>query len=144
MKRGVYQILPAFLFLLIIFIIPVLFLFKRSLFDPSFTFEHFERIIKEPVYVNVLWITFKISIIVTSITIILGYPLAYSAYRLQDNWKKWLILAIVTIPFWTSLLVRTFAFMMLLQRATKEKCAITTLRLKPVFLAHSLRGQQTK
>lgn len=134
-------ILPALLFLSIVFVIPVGALVRRSVFDPSITWEHYARIVREPIYVNVLWITFKIAIIVTLSCVIIGYPMAYATYRVHGRWK-WLLLGFVLLPFWTSLLVRTFAFMLLLQRQGVINRALLTLHLidEPIPMVYNLTG----
>jgi putative spermidine/putrescine transport system permease protein len=107
-------VVPVLLFLGLFFVLPIGVLVRRSFFDPGFTLSNYSHILREPVYLHVLWITFKISCLVTLATILLGYPFAYAICRAPRRWK-WLLLGLVLVPFWTSLLVRTFAFMMLLQ-----------------------------
>lgn len=91
-------------------------LFKLSIYDKSgFTLQYLTTLLSSPVYLQVLWLTLKISFLVTLFTLIIGYPVAYLMVRTESAlWKK-AILAGVLIPFWLSLLVRTFAWTILLQ-----------------------------
>src|SRR5438105_11172154 len=66
------------------------------------------------IYVDVLWRTFKISLFVTLCTLILGYPVAYLLASLPQRTAS-LLMIFVLLPFWTSLLVRTTAWFVLLQ-----------------------------
>ena len=60
-------------------------------------------------------LTFEISLAVTVIALLLGYPVAYLATRVAER-VELLILSLVVLPFWTSVLVRAYAWLALLQR----------------------------
>jgi ABC-type spermidine/putrescine transport system permease subunit I len=62
-----------------------------------------------------MWITVWISIVVTICTLILGYPVAYLISSVTTT-KSNLLIVLVLVPFWTSILVRTYAWMVLLGR----------------------------
>jgi putative spermidine/putrescine transport system permease protein len=66
------------------------------------------------IYVEVIARTFYISIAVTLICLVLGYPLAYLISTLPPH-RAGLLLIMVLLPFWTSLLVRTTAWVVVLQ-----------------------------
>jgi putative spermidine/putrescine transport system permease protein len=70
---------------------------------------------EQAVYLNVLGRTFWISLVVTLICLLLGYPLAYRLATLPPRQSN-LLMILVLLPFWTSLLVRTGAWVVLLQR----------------------------
>ncbi len=69
----------------------------------------------QAIYLNVLGRTLWISALVTLFCLILGYPLAYLLASLPERWANPLLI-LVLLPFWTSLLVRTAAWIVLLQR----------------------------
>ncbi|HYS66169.1 MAG TPA: ABC transporter permease subunit [Paraburkholderia sp.] len=110
-------IVPTLLFLLLFFIVPVGEILQGGLFnaDGTFGFGQFERIARTPVYAKVLWITFSISFLTAAISVLLGYPVAYLLSRLsarsRERWLLWIML-----PFWTSYLVKTYAWMLLLSK----------------------------
>jgi putative spermidine/putrescine transport system permease protein len=68
----------------------------------------------QAVYRTLLWRTFSISLIVTLLTLILGYPVAYVLATTPPRISN-LLMVLVLVPFWTSLLVRTTAWFVLLQ-----------------------------
>ncbi|EHD22370.1 MULTISPECIES: ABC transporter permease [Brenneria] len=104
---------PSLLALLVFFIYPLLNMLSVSLYGPDFTWRHYLRIIHEPVWINVLWITLRISLWVTLSTLLLGYPLAWVLATLKPRTAN-IFLIVVIIPYFTSVLVRTYAWMVLL------------------------------
>lgn len=107
---------PALAFLTVFFLFPMLRLLVLSFQDPTtagFTLEHFSRLFEVPVYWSILGITFRISILTALFSVILGYPVASWLGGMDEtNRNKWLFL--VLLPFWTSYLVKTFAWMIML------------------------------
>jgi ABC-type spermidine/putrescine transport system permease subunit I len=87
----------------------------RSVTEPSWTLENFRRAIENPVYLHVLWLTLRVGVIVTMWSLLLGFPVAYLLARI-DRTKSNLMMILVLLPFWTSILVRTYAWMVLLGR----------------------------
>ncbi len=109
-------LLPALLLLLVLFAYPILRLLVTSVYDQgSFSLEHYQRIVQVDLYLRVMRTTFTIALQVTAICLVLGYPLAYFLSTLRARTAR-LLLILVLIPFWTSILVRTYAWMVLLQR----------------------------
>src|SRR5690606_18984528 len=74
---------------------------------------HYLRLTEAPVYWRILGITFRIAILTALFSVILGYPLALWLSRM-DSRKQSLLALLVLLPFWTSYLVKTFAWMILL------------------------------
>lgn len=83
--------------------------------EGSLSLVHYARMLDNPSYLTIIIDTVKLSLIVTAITLAIGYPTAYFINLLTPTWAT-LALGLVAIPFWTSLLVRTYAWMVLLQR----------------------------
>ena len=67
------------------------------------------------IYIELFWRTLKLSLIITVMTLILGFPIAYLMAILPTRTSN-LLLIFVLLPFWTSLLVRTTAWIALLQQ----------------------------
>jgi putative spermidine/putrescine transport system permease protein len=111
-------IVPTLLFLLVFFVVPVGEILQGGLFsaDGSFGLAQFARIARTSVYAKVLWITFAISFMTAALSVLLGYPVAYLLSRLpariRERWLLWIML-----PFWTSYLVKTYAWMLLLSKS---------------------------
>jgi mannopine transport system permease protein len=105
-----------FLFLIgLAFLLPLAMLLRESLFVPSFTTANYEKVFDEPVYLRVMFRTLRISVLVTVITLLLAYPLAALMARARGLLLGLLLLAVL-LPLWTSVLVRTYAWLVLLQR----------------------------
>ncbi len=79
--------------------------------------------------------------IVTVACAVLGYPVAYAAARLRRPWDV-AVLACVVLPFWTSVLVRTYAWLVLLQRTGLVNQALAGLGVvdEPLALVHNEFG----
>ena len=82
--------------------------------DKSFTWANYVTTWNEPIYTTLMWRSLGISAIVTFFTVMLAYPLAYyiSFHVPQERKTLWLFL--ITIPFWTSYLLRVFAWKIML------------------------------
>jgi putative spermidine/putrescine transport system permease protein len=113
----ILPVVPTLLFLLVFFIVPVGEILQGGLVsgDGTIGFGQFERIARTPVYAEVLWITFAISFMTAAFSVVLGYPVAYLlsrvSERVRERWLLWIML-----PFWTSYLVKTYAWMLLLSK----------------------------
>ncbi len=82
-------------------------------FDRTLTFLNYEEFFRKPVYRTVLWRSIRISAAVTLATVVLAYPMAYFiAFRVKRHKLVWLIL--ITVPFWTSYLLRVFSWKIIL------------------------------
>ncbi len=69
----------------------------------------------QPLYLEVYWRSFWIALLTTLLCALLGYPVAYYlAMHVPTRWKSTLLILLV-IPFWTSFLIRTYAWMVILR-----------------------------
>lgn len=80
----------------------------------SFTFENFRRV-ADPVYVRIFARSIGYAGITTAICVIVGFPVAYCIARAREEWRHRLLL-LVMIPFWTSFLIRTYAWITILKK----------------------------
>lgn len=108
-------LLPALLLLVAAFAWPVAFLLSRAFTYPVPGFGNFVQLWKQPIYLRVILNTVTISAVVTPVCLLLGFPVAHAMAHGSPRLRRWLVL-LVLIPFWTSLLVRSFATVILLQR----------------------------
>src|SRR6202011_917936 len=99
---------PALLVILLLIVLPVGWLAWQSIYQDGFTLENYRRILSEDIYWRSFALTFEISLLVTLLALVLGYPVAYAASAVPKGWSV-LILALVILPFWTSVLVRAYA-----------------------------------
>lgn len=134
---------PALLLVLIVMVLPVGWLFWLSFTgdDGSFSLEHYQRMVDSKSYARTFKTTFQVSLFTTLLCILIGYPLSYFMAQLSPRAAN-LCLITVLVPFWTSLLVRTYAWLVLLQR----KGLINTWGIEaglwdePIKLVHNLTG----
>ncbi|MEQ8319193.1 MAG: ABC transporter permease [Rhodospirillales bacterium] len=128
--------LPAVIFLLILFAIPVVQLMLLSV--QSGSFEHYEKAFTDELYVTVLLNTFKIALMVTVISFLLAYPLAYYLTIASPMWRA-IGMFCLLMPFWTSILVRTYAWMAILGRRGIVNEALLSLGIidTPVSLLYN-------
>lgn len=105
---------PLLLFMLVFYAVPVLSMLLRSVNDPVWTLKHFASLANDAVFVKVFLNTLSTSLIVTAGTLLLGYPVALSLVRAPRYAP--VILILVLLPFWTSVLVRSYAWMVLMGR----------------------------
>lgn len=79
---------------------------------PDFTLANFQKLFR-PLYLGVFWRTIKIALLVTAISLAVGYPVAYYLARKTSRFRLTLVVLVI-LPLWTSYLVRTYAWMLIL------------------------------
>jgi putative spermidine/putrescine transport system permease protein/spermidine/putrescine transport system permease protein len=134
---------PALLIVMVILVIPTGWLFYISFVgaNGSFSMENYARMLERKSYARIFQTTFQVSLITTGLCILIGYPLAYFMSQLPVKWAN-LCLVTVLLPFWTSLLVRTYAWLVLLQRQglINEWGMGMGLWEEPLKLVHNMNG----
>ncbi|MDJ0611368.1 MAG: ABC transporter permease [Kiloniellales bacterium] len=134
---------PALILVMVVMVVPVGWLFYVSFLadDGSFTLEHYQRMVESKSYARIFRNTFEVSILTTLVCILIGYPLAYFMSQLPRRAAA-LCMLTVLLPFWTSLLVRTYAWLVLLQRKGLINNWAIELGLwdEPIKLVHNLNG----
>lgn len=107
-------LLPALILVIGVFALPLVIMFWRAFSDPEWGFANFGWYLSDAVQRDVLLRTFTTGVQVTVICLLLGYPYAYAMVAFGPR-VRLLMTFIVLVPFWTSLMVRTFAWVILLQ-----------------------------
>ncbi|WP_439492772.1 ABC transporter permease subunit [Bosea sp. (in: a-proteobacteria)] len=141
---ALWLAVPGLLFLAVFFVWPVAQLMGLSLFDPNSgkaSIATYQRIAATDVYLRVLGITFRIAGYTALYSLLIGYPLAYWLSRLPDMYRGRMLL-FVMVPFWTSYLVKTFAWMIVLGRSGIINSLATGSGLvdQPLTLLHNEFG----
>jgi putative spermidine/putrescine transport system permease protein len=90
-------------------------LFGSSLNAPDLSLQYFVDAFTDPSFVPVLTRTFTIALQVTLCVAILGYPVAYAMLLAPERWRK-VIAVLIVLPIWTSTLVRSYAWIVILGR----------------------------
>ena len=134
---------PALLLVLAIMVLPVGWLFYLSFIGASgeFSLENYARMIEQKSYGRIFLTTFQVSLLTTGLCILIGYPLAYFMSGLPARIAN-LCMITVLLPFWTSLLVRTYAWLVLLQKRGLVNDWAIALGLwdEPIKIVHNLTG----
>jgi putative spermidine/putrescine transport system permease protein len=113
--RWSILVLPAVVFLAAFFLIPLAAMGLRSVTDPvGAGLSNYERFFAEEAYVRVLTNTFWIALLSTITCLVVGYPFAYLMTIVPGRVAGLLVIAVL-LPFWSSLLVRTFAWQVILR-----------------------------
>ena len=131
---------PAVLLILVLVFLPVFWLSVLSFQDRTgdWSLSNYGRLTGD-LYVEAFIVTFEISAAVTLLCVLLGYPLTYWLSR-QPPGRANLLLICVLLPFWTAVLVRTYARLVLLQRNGLINNTLLSLGVveAPLQLAHNL------
>lgn len=135
--------MPAIIVVALVIIVPVGWLFSLSFLDGSgqLSLVNYQKMIEYKSYMRVFKTTFNVSFLTTFLCILIGYPLAYFLSQMPRKYVG-LFMLTVLLPFWTSLLVRTYAWLVMLQRNGLINNFAIDLGIwdTPVKLAHNLNG----
>ena len=118
--RSTALVSPALLWWAGLLLLPVGLVLAYSFFQRGtyggvvydWTFENYRRAF-DPLYLNVLWFSLRVAVEVTLISLAVGYPVALFAATRPLRWRT-VLLVIIILPFWTSLLIRTYAWIVIL------------------------------
>jgi putative spermidine/putrescine transport system permease protein len=140
-QRHLLMLLPAVLVLAVLFAYPLFGIVTRSVYKGGYTLDMYRQIFRVSVYLQVLLATFKVSALVTIVCFALGYPLAYMLATRRPRTAQ-LLMIIVVLPFFTSIIVRTYAWMVLLGRNGIVNQYLLALGLtdKPLLLLYNQGG----
>ncbi len=126
-RRGVSPVAwlaaPALLLFVIFFVLPfgvmalLSFLSGNPATNPNviWTTRHYERFLGDDLYSDALWSTLRIGLITTVFSLLVGYPLAHWMARMKSRIGHAALLMAVIAPMLTGIVVRTFAWMTILQ-----------------------------
>lgn len=114
-RHGFGFILPLLVVMVAAFNLPILYMLALGFWSKAggFTAEHYERVFDTPIYLRVLGNTLRVSVVATLVNVAIGYPLAYWMRGLSPR-AQFIAVACVIVPFWISVLVRTYAWIVVL------------------------------
>lgn len=104
---------PLIIFLGVVYGYPLVAFLLQGFFDPHLTGTHVHDFVSDNVGIKVTLLTFRLAATVTLGTLLLGYPVAYLLSSVPARVGN-LLMICVLVPFWTSILVRTYAWMVIL------------------------------
>ena len=114
--KWLLLIIPL-LFVCLTMVISLINIFQRSIFDENgFTLKYIKTVLTEPLYIKVLLQTLKTGVIVTICTVIIAYPMSYISVRHKSSAIRTFVTGGVLVPYWISMLVRIFAWQIILAK----------------------------
>lgn len=138
---GASFALPLLLLMILAFNIPLVAMLTRSFGSAQFTFQYYEDLVRVPVYLKVVGNTFYVAAITSICCAVLGYPLAYWMRGLSPSWQL-IVVGLVVVPFWISVLVRTYAWIVILGNGGLVNQALLALGWigAPISFLYNLTG----
>ncbi|SED75800.1 ABC transporter permease [Rhodobacter sp. 24-YEA-8] len=132
---------PALLLVLFFFILPVALLLARSILEPEAGLGNYAELLQSGAYRTVLLNTFSIASVVTVVTVLIGFPVAWLIAVSNRFWGM-ALLGLIFISMWTSLLTRSFAWLILLQSNGVINRMLKGLGLisEPLSLVNNMTG----
>lgn len=131
---------PALLLVLVVFVLPLVRFLSLAFTAPEGAFATFAALAESPVYRRVMLNSFVVAAVVTAITAILAWPLAYLLARVRGVWFTLMIYGVL-FPLWISILVRTYSWMLLLERNGPVNRAIQAMGISdtplPLLFNHT-------
>lgn len=132
-------VLPALVLLLVVMVWPLAQLLYRSIMTPNFSLEKYQSLLTDGVSVTILTRTLVMSLVVSVVTLLLAYPYAYAMTKVSARARA-VLMALVLLPFWTSLMARTFAWLVLLQDTGVVNSILGALGVGPLALIRNTTG----
>jgi putrescine transport system permease protein len=97
-------------------------------FFAELNFENYLFLLEDPLYVNTYFNSLRIALTATALTLLVGYPIAYAMARAPREWQGMLLMLII-LPFWTSFLIRVYAWVGILKRDGLLNLALQSMGL---------------
>lgn len=134
---------PALLLTIAVILVPVGWLSFLSFFDDTGapSLRNYARLVEQPSYIKTFKATFEVALVVTLVCVVIGYPLAYMLAQLPRRAAS-ICMIFVILPLWTSVLVRTYAWLVILQRKGLVNDWLMALGVidEPLPLVHNFSG----
>jgi putative spermidine/putrescine transport system permease protein len=106
-------IMPALALLLVLYVAPIFNVLLLSVTDPQPGLGNYAKIVESDTVSRLIWTTIRLCLITTFFAVLLGYIVAYAMFNALAHVRK-RMMAILLVSFWISVLVRSFAWLMLL------------------------------
>jgi len=139
LRPSWYLLVPALGLLAVVLLFPLLQSLVRSFGAPEFTLQHYASLFTDGVTLTILVRTAGTAAVVTVVTFVLGYPYAYLMTRVSPRMRG-ILLVIVLVPFWTSVMARNFAWVIILQRGGPMQSVFEFFGVRDVVFYGSVVG----
>lgn len=134
-------VLPAVAVIALCFVLPVSNILRLSFVEPVAGIGNYVELVRAPLYQSIAATTLRMALLTTLISVVMGYVVAYAIAHSDLRQRDWLLLAVL-MPFWLSVLVRAFAWVVLLQREGVVNSALMSMGLisEPLALLRNELG----
>jgi len=120
-RQGLTMVSPPLIYAVLVLAAPLATILAYSFFRdgyleviPEFTFENYRAVLSDPVFHKILLRSLWVALAVTAATVLLAFPVAYFLSFVVPPERKALWIFLITIPFWTSYLIRVFLWKVIL------------------------------
>lgn len=124
-------VVPAAAFLLIAFFCPLLLMFWYSISEPVLGLQNYDQAVTSQTALIIIIRTLKVSAIVAIVSVLLSYPYAY-LMTIVSRRKFAILTLVVLIPYWTSLMARTYAWIVLLEPTGPINQLLGLIQIHPI------------
>lgn len=138
---GTALLWPSILFWVVFFVVPIGTMLLRAVSDgDGFTLAHFAHL-ADPLYTRVLANTVALGLLVTALTLVIGYPVAYFIVRRGGRWKG-LLFFLILCPLLVSIIIRSYGWLVLLGNDGLVNATLVNLGLvkEPIALVYNWIG----
>lgn len=132
-SKTAVLVAPAVLLVAAAFIIPVSMIIVRSFTDPSLGFQNYEWLIGSESAQAIIIRTLRTALIATLVTAVIAYPYAY-LMATTTPLVRGILMVVVLLPFWTSMMVRAFAWVIILQRNGLLNTFLESVGVAPITI----------
>lgn len=140
-------LLPALVLTLLFFVVPFVRMLRISFYEhaagtimqPAFTGRHYTEFVTDSFYLGKLWLTMWMGVVVTVISLVLGYPVAYFLARVRLR-QKGLLIGLILSPLLTNFIVLVFAWIVLLSKKGALNQALAWMHLPTVTFMYDIKG----
>jgi putative spermidine/putrescine transport system permease protein len=138
---GIGGALPALILIILFFVVPVVALLLRSVTEPVPGLQNYATLFGDGTYARVFFNTFLVATVVTAVTVIVAFPVAWMLAIMPPALGS-IVFGIIILSMWTNLLTRTYAWMVLLQRTGVINRTLMDIGLisEPLPLINNLTG----
>lgn len=127
-ERTLLLLAPIVILLAVAFIYPLVNLLFRSLGEDEWTIVYYIRVFDQAIYLTIIFRTLRVAAVAALFCVLLSFPVALYLVRLR-GWMLAFAMALVLLPLWTNILVRTYAWTVILQRRGLLNWLVQTLGL---------------
>jgi putative spermidine/putrescine transport system permease protein len=142
-RRHVYWLLiaPAVVAMAVFYVYPLLRVLWISVTEPAWGFGNYALLVTNPAVQRILVTTARICAVTSLLTLVLGYAVAYAMVHVSETHRQWMLFCVL-LTFWLSVLVRAFAWVMILRPEGPVNGALLVLGLveRPVQLVRNEIG----